>query len=94
VVIANRYATLAEHPFRRMRQAGLLATLNTDDPAMTDLDLGREYRSVADALQMPWDEMVGLALDNVEASWLDEGEKRAMRTSFEREIAAIPAPDA
>ncbi|HEX3219817.1 MAG TPA: adenosine deaminase [Candidatus Limnocylindria bacterium] len=92
VVIANKYGSLAEHPFRRMRQAGLLATLNTDDPAMTDLDLGREYRSVAEALEMPWDEMVSVALDSVEASWLDEGEKRALRASFEQEIAAISAP--
>jgi adenosine deaminase len=92
VVIANKYETLAEHPFRRMRQAGLLATLNTDDPAMTDLDLGREYRSVANALSMPRQEMVDVALDGVEASWLDDGEKRALRASFERDIATIQAP--
>jgi adenosine deaminase len=92
VVIANKYATLADHPFRRMRSAGLLATLNTDDPAMTDLDLGREYRSVAQALEMPWEEMVAVALDGVEATWRDEGDKRAMRASFEAEIAAIAPP--
>jgi adenosine deaminase len=92
VVIANRYPTLSEHPFRRMRQAGLLATLNTDDPAMTDLDLGREYRSVAEAQGMSWDEMVAVSLDGIEASWLDVGEKRTLRAAFEREIAAIPAP--
>jgi adenosine deaminase len=92
VVIANRFATLAEHPFRRMRQAGLLATLNTDDPAMTDLDIGKEYRTVAQALQMPWGEMVAVALDGVEATWLDDGEKRSLRAEFEAQIAAIPAP--
>jgi adenosine deaminase len=92
VLIANRYPTVAEHPFRRMRQAGLLATLNTDDPAMTDLDLGREYRSVAAALGMGWDEMIAVAIDGVAATWLDDGEKRALRADFEREIAAIPPP--
>jgi len=92
VVIANKYDSLAEHPFRRMRQAGVLATLNTDDPAMTDLDLGREYRSVAKALDMPWDEMTAVAMDGIEASWLDEGEKRTMRAAFEGDITAIPAP--
>jgi adenosine deaminase len=92
VLIANKYERLADHPFRRMRQAGLLATLNTDDPAMTDLDLGREYRSVAAALEMGWDEMTVVALDGVEASWLDDGEKRALRADFEREIAAISRP--
>ena len=35
IVIANRVKTLAEHPFPAMRRAGLLATINTDDPAMT-----------------------------------------------------------
>jgi adenine deaminase len=92
VVIANRYARLSEHPFRRMREAGLLATLNSDDPAMTDLDLGREYRSVARELHMSWDEMVAVALDGVEATWLDPSEKRRMREEFAREIAAIEAP--
>ena len=83
---------LEDHPFRRMREAGLLATLNTDDPAMTDLDLGREYRSVAAALGMGWDEMTAVALDGVEASWLDDGEKRELCADFEREIAAIQPP--
>jgi len=92
ILIANRYATLADHPFRRMRQAGLLATLNTDDPAMTDLDLGKEYRSVAAALRMSWDEICAVALDGVEATWLDDGEKRAMRAEFEAEIAQIEPP--
>jgi adenosine deaminase len=92
VLIANKYERLVDHPFRRMRQAGLLATLNTDDPAMTDLDLGREYRTVASALGMPWEETTAVALDGVEASWLDESDKRRMRADFEREIAAIPPP--
>jgi adenosine deaminase len=92
VLIANKYERLEDHPFRRMRQAGLLATLNTDDPAMTDLDLGTEYRSVAAALDMPWPETVAVALDGIEASWLDDGEKRAMRSEFQAAIAAIQPP--
>ena len=92
IVIANKYPSLAEHPFRRMRQMGLLATLNTDDPAMTDLDLGREYRSVAQAQDMPWEEVTAVALDGIEASWLSDDEKRRMRAAFETEIAAIEVP--
>jgi adenine deaminase len=89
IVIANRYASLAEHPFRRMREAGLLATLNTDDPAMTDLDLGKEYRTVAAAFDMTFDQMAAVALDGVEASWLSDTEKPTMRASFERALAAM-----
>jgi adenosine deaminase len=92
VVIANRFERLADHPFKRMREAGLLATLNTDDPAMTDLDLGREYRSVAGALHMPWEAMVEVVVDGIEATWLDDDEKRNMRAAFQNEIAAIVPP--
>jgi adenosine deaminase len=86
LLIANKVATLADHPFRRMREAGLLATLNTDDPAMTDLDLGKEYRTVAEALELSFDDMAAVALDGIEATWLDDDEKRTMREAFEAEI--------
>lgn len=77
--IANAYPSLADHVFPAMREAGLLATLNTDDPALTDLDLGYEYRSVAEAFGYGWDDMVAIALDGVEACWLDEVDKSALR---------------
>jgi adenosine deaminase len=89
VMIANKVPALSEHPFRRMREEGLLATLNTDDPAMTDLDLGKEYRSVAEALGMSFEDMSQVALDGIEAAWLDETEERALRTRFDRALAEL-----
>jgi adenosine deaminase len=77
--IANRFARLQDHPFATLRSAGVLATLNTDDPSLTDLDLGYEYRSVATAFQWGWDEMVAVALDGVEGSWLSDDEARSLR---------------
>jgi adenosine deaminase len=91
VVIANAVPRLALHPFRRMREAGLLATLNTDDPALTDLDLGREYRSCMEAFDYRWPDMVEIALDGVEATWLDDTGKRALRERIEREAAGLTA---
>lgn len=82
VVIANRYPSLRDHPFRAMREAGLLATLNTDDPGMTDLDLGKEYRTVAHALGFDFDGLAAVATDGIEASWLDEADRRALRHEF------------
>ncbi len=89
VVIANKVATLAEHPFASMRSAGLLATLNTDDPAMTDLDLGREYRAVAAAYGWGFEEMVSVAHDGIDASWLDDGDKAALHRSTDETTAAL-----
>jgi adenosine deaminase len=91
VAIANRYATLADHPLRRMREAGLLVTINTDDPAMTGADLGSEYRGVAEALGYGFEEMCRIAVEGVEATWLDEGERGDLRRSFEETIAQLSA---
>jgi aminodeoxyfutalosine deaminase len=41
----------AAHPLPRLRAAGVLCTINTDDPAMLDTDLGHEY-DIAAALGM------------------------------------------
>jgi aminodeoxyfutalosine deaminase len=36
-------AELADHPLPRLVDAGVLCSISTDDPAMFDTDLGREY---------------------------------------------------
>ena len=89
IVIANRYPSLREHPFRAMRDAGLLATLNTDDPAMSDLDLGKEYRTVAAAQGLDFEAVAAVALDGIEASWLDDVDRRVLRGDFLRALEGL-----
>jgi adenosine deaminase len=91
VLIANAVPRLELHPYRRMREAGLLATLNTDDPALTDLDLGKEYLSVMEAFTFTWDDMVRISLDGVEGTWLDQSEKDALAARVRREAAELAA---
>ena len=87
VLIANCFRRLEDHVLPDMRAAGLLATVNTDDPAFIDLDLGTEYARVADAFGWGWEEMVAIALDGVEACWLDDEDKAGLRD----QIAAVAA---
>jgi len=89
VLIATKVPSLGEHPYPEMRRAGLLATLNTDDPAMTDLDLGKEYRTAAAAFGLSFDDVAEIALDGVEAAWLDDDDRRRMRSTFLAEIEAL-----
>ena len=89
LVIANKVASLADHPFRAMRDAGLLATLNTDDPALTDLDLGREYAAVAEAYGWGFDQMVAVAHDGVDATWLDDADKRSLHVDIDARAAEL-----
>lgn len=84
VVIARCFDRLEDHVYPRMRQAGLLATVNTDDPALSDLNLAQEYDAVAQAFGYGWDDMVAIALDGVEACWLDEPDKAALRNRIAR----------
>ena len=94
VVIANRYASLAEHPLRAMRDAGLLVTINTDDPAMMELDLGGEYRAVAEACEFSVADLAELATDGIESTWLDASGRAALRADFAavtRELLAAEA---
>lgn len=70
-------------------QAGVLVTLNTDDPALTDLDLAREYAACAGAWGWTFDQMTDLALDGVEATWLDDEDQRALSARIRAEAARI-----
>ncbi len=78
VVIARACSSVARHPLPALREAGVLVTINTDDPALIDTDLAREYASCAAAWHWDFGQMAQLALDGVEASWLDDSGKRAL----------------
>ncbi len=62
-----------------MREAGLLVTLNTDDPALIDLDLTEEFTQTAEVFGWTWEDLVLLSLDAVDAAWLDDDERRRLR---------------
>jgi adenosine deaminase len=91
--IANAFPRLEDHPYPAMRDAGLIATLNTDDPALTDLNLGYEYRSVAEAFGWGFDDMVTISLDGVEATWLPDGDKKALARRVVEVAASVRPSD-
>jgi adenosine deaminase len=92
VVIANRYRSLAEHTLLVMRQAGLLVTINTDDPALEELDLGEEYRRVGEAFGLEFDALSKLAHDGIDSTWLDDSDRRQLAHEFEAVRPPSPAP--
>lgn len=91
VVIANAVPDVAAHPFARQREAGVLAMLNSDDPAMSRVDLGSEYGIVADAFGYDLEAMEDLSLDSIEAAFMDDAEKAATRAAFGAEFDALRA---
>jgi adenosine deaminase len=93
IVIANRYTSLDQHPLPELRAAGVLLTINTDDPAMEQTDLGEEYRRVHDAFDWTFDDLAALAREGIEATWLSEDERATLDSRFRAELGALlPAP--
>ncbi len=76
--IATRaVATLEEHPIRQMVEAGVLVTINSDDPPMFGTDLNTEYEVAARLLGLDAAGVAALAKNAVKASFLDpEGKAR------------------
>ena len=68
-------ADLRGHPLRRMLEAGLVATINSDDPAYFGGYVLDNYIVVRDALDLTVDDVTGLARNSIAASWLDEPQK-------------------
>ncbi|MFE0702812.1 adenosine deaminase [Streptomyces sp. NPDC058872] len=74
--IATRaVATLDEHPIRQMVEAGVLVTVNSDDPPMFGTDLNNEYAVAARLLDLDERGTAALAKNAVEASFLDPAGK-------------------
>ncbi|MFD0369394.1 adenosine deaminase [Streptomyces sp. NPDC127114] len=63
---------LEDHPIRRMVDAGVLVTINSDDPPMFGTDLNNEYAVAARLLGLDERGLAALAKNAVEASFLDE----------------------
>ena len=89
VVIARCFDRLEDHAYPLMRQAGLLATVNTDDPALSALNLAQEYGAVAQAFGYEWEDMVAIALDGAEACWLDDPDKTRLRHRIARAASQL-----
>jgi adenosine deaminase len=74
---------------RRMVEAGLNVTINTDDPAMFGTNLGHGFKTLFEANGWGADLARKFSLNSVEGSWLDESAKSALRIAFRREIAEL-----
>ena len=70
-------ASFAEHPLRRYFDAGLLVTLNSDDPAFFASDLANEYLLAHTVQGFSRDELRTLAANSICASFLPEPAKAA-----------------
>jgi adenosine deaminase len=63
------------HPLGRLLAHGIAATLNTDDPSISGIDLPHEYRVAREEMGLGDDELAALQRNAFDAAFLDEGER-------------------
>ncbi len=77
--LSNQYLKvtpdLARHPLRELMAAGVLVTINSDDPAYFGGYVNANYRAVQQAFDLSRAELAGLARASFAASWLDDKAK-------------------
>jgi aminodeoxyfutalosine deaminase len=91
--IATRVVrTLDEHPIRDMVSAGVLVTINSDDPPMFGTDLNNEYAVAARLLELDERGLAALARNAVEASFMDDTGKAKLAEEIDTYTSAWLAP--
>ena len=85
------YPDYPSHPLRQLWDAGLLVTVNSDDPPLFNTDLNNEYETLVDHFNFTADELAQASLNGVAASVLPEDEKAALDAEFREDIARLRA---
>jgi len=79
---------MAHHPIRRMLEAGLNATINSDDPAYFGGYINDNFNALVDAVNLGRDEIIQLVMNSFSASFLDAHAKERHLDEVQRVAAA------
>jgi aminodeoxyfutalosine deaminase len=82
-VATRAVASLDAHPLRTFVEAGVLVTINSDDPPMFGTDLNAEYAVAAELLDLDEAGVARLAQSAVVASFAPDDVKRALIAEIE-----------
>jgi adenosine deaminase len=91
-VVTGKYVRrYEEHPIKDFLQKGLLATLNTDDPVLFDVELNEEYGRAVDKIGLGEQGALALLRNGIRATFMDEPRKAAALAKLERAIKSAAA---
>jgi adenosine deaminase len=72
-----------QHPVGRLIDAGVMVTINTDDPAMFDANLAEEFENLVRHFGLDEPALKRLSLAVIEASWADEATRLRLTRDIE-----------
>ena len=80
---------LREHPLKTMLDAGLCVTVNSDDPAYFGGYMNANFEQTVAALGLSEAEVVTLARNSVEASFVSDTQRSSLYAAVNRAVAAF-----
>jgi len=78
-VQTSTVSDLASHPLRQMLERGLLASINTDDPGVSAIDLPHEFEVAAGAAGLSGQQIHQAQANALETAFLSKEEKADLR---------------
>lgn len=82
-VQTSTVADLASHPLKKMLARGLLASINTDDPGVSAIDLRHEFDVAAPEAGLTEKETQQAQINAMETAFLSQEERAALRRKSE-----------
>ncbi|WP_439606416.1 adenosine deaminase [Hydrogenophaga sp.] len=79
---------LKDHPMKRLLDAGLCATVNSDDPAYFGGYMNANFVQTVEALGLTRDDVITLARNSFEASFVSEARRAELMAALDGTIAA------
>jgi len=83
--------SIGEHPIRQLYDRGVPVTVSTDDPLMFTVTMSEEYAALSDQLGFTREELRRITLNAVDAAFLDDDGRRALREVVQASSAAPSA---
>ncbi|MDT4830730.1 Adenine deaminase [compost metagenome] len=77
---------LADHPMKQLLDAGLCATVNSDDPAYFGGYLNANFEQTVRALALTEADVITLAKNSFEASFVSDADRAAMFDALDRSV--------
>ncbi|ENY6168848.1 adenosine deaminase [Vibrio fluvialis] len=78
--------SLALHPLKRFLEYGVLACLNTDDPAVEGIELPYEYEVAAPQAGLSQEQIRQAQLNGLELAFLSDSDKQALKTKVAQRV--------
>lgn len=80
---------LSDHPIKKALNAGLLATVNSDDPSYFGGYVGDNYKAVAKAVELDAQDIITLVKNSFKASFVSDAQKQKLLDAVDAQVEKL-----